>query len=89
MTTLYFKVSDEFQSQITDLQQTIDSLTDKQRRTKIALQAMEDLKTSYVAKLKQTRSAFTAFIEKSRPDFFTGQSDFLIPANVIDPDDDI
>nr|CAB3249666.1 uncharacterized protein C6orf163 homolog [Phallusia mammillata] len=83
------QVSEEFRNHIADLRQNIADLENKQRKTELAYNAMEGLKNSYVKKLKDTRSAFTAFIEKSRPDFFTGQSDFLIPANEIDQLDDI
>ena len=45
-----------------------------QQSTEKALSDMENLKNSYVDKLKNTRNAFVAFAESCRPDFFEQQA---------------
>jgi len=83
----FIQISEEYEKMVEELHGIIEEIKEKQRKTEAAFNAMEKLKDSYVLKLKTTRQAFVAFIEECRPDFSSGQADYLIPSSPIEIDD--
>ncbi|XP_002127289.2 uncharacterized protein LOC100183742 [Ciona intestinalis] len=78
------EITNNFNKRITKINKEMIELKEKQRKTETALNEMEKLKNKYIEKLKETTDAFTSFIERCRPDFYEGQSDFVLPSNVFD-----